>query len=80
MTGRDSSRSRPSPAGASPPSSRDQPGQRAGGVHRRLSIELIEDFYWDISQVYDRFDTDPSTTATSGTDWGVISGLRYTFD
>jgi hypothetical protein len=55
-------------------------GRYRVNVDGRLSIELLGDFYWDISQVYYRFDTDPSTTATSGTDWGVISGLRYTFD
>ncbi len=46
----------------------------------RLSLELIEDLFWDISQVYYRFDSDPSATASSGTDWGVISGVRYKFD
>jgi hypothetical protein len=55
-------------------------GRYRVNVDGRLSIELVEDLYWDISQVYYRFDTDPSTIATSGTDWGVISGIRYTFD
>jgi hypothetical protein len=44
------------------------------------SIELvIEDLFWDISQVYYRFDSDPSATAASRHDYGFVTGLRYKF-
>lgn len=43
----------------------------------RLSLELFEDFFWDVSQIYYRYDTDPSQAAASRDDWGIISGLRY---
>lgn len=46
----------------------------------RFSLELVSDLYWDLGQVYYRFDSDPSEEATSGTDWGVVSGLRYKFN
>jgi hypothetical protein len=45
----------------------------------RVSLELVKDFFWDISQVYYRFDSDPPETAASRDDYGIISGLRYTF-
>ena len=46
----------------------------------RISLELIEDLFWDIGQVYFRYDSDPSQTASSRTDWGIVSGLRYKFN
>ena len=45
----------------------------------RLSFELYKDLFWDISQIYVRYDTAPSTTAASTSDYGIISGLRYKF-
>lgn len=46
----------------------------------RVSLELVEDLFWDIGQAYYRFDSDPSKTAASQVDWGVVSGLRYKFN
>ena len=34
---------------------------------------------WDIGQVYYRFDSDPSLTADSTDDFGIVTGLRYEF-
>lgn len=46
----------------------------------RISLEFIKDLFWDISQVYYRFDSDPSKTAESSEDYGIITGLRYKFN
>jgi len=46
----------------------------------RVSIELVKDFYWDVSQIYYRYDSDPAANAASTTDYGFISGLRYKFN
>jgi hypothetical protein len=43
----------------------------------RLSLELFKDLFWDISQIYYRYDSQPSTTAASTSDYGIISGVRY---
>lgn len=46
----------------------------------RLSIELgLEDFFWDIGQLYYLYDSEPSNTAISKDDYGIVSGLRYKF-
>ena len=46
----------------------------------RLSLELgLKDFFWDIGQLYYLYDSEPSDTALSKDDYGVISGLRYKF-
>ena len=46
----------------------------------RLSIELgLEDFFWDIGQLYYLYDSKPSNTAISKDDYGIVSGLRYKF-
>ena len=46
----------------------------------RVSIELgVEDLFWDISQIYYRFDSDPSSATASSDDYGFVSGLRYKF-
>ena len=46
----------------------------------RFSLELgIADLYWDLSQLYFRFDSEPSLDATSRSDYGIVTGLRYKF-
>ena len=46
----------------------------------RLSLELgIEDFFWDISQIYYKYDSDPSQEAAAKDDYGIVSALRYKF-
>lgn len=45
----------------------------------RVSLETFKDLFWDVGQVYYRFDSDPSLTADSTADWGIVTGLRYTF-
>lgn len=46
----------------------------------RISLELVKDFYWDIGQLYYRYDSDPSATADSTDDYGILTGLRYKFN
>lgn len=48
-------------------------------VDLRLSLEIVKDLYWDISQFYFRFDTDPSVAASSRTDYGLVTNIRYRF-
>lgn len=55
-------------------------GRYRAHLDGRISLELVTDLFWDISQVYYRYDSDPSETATSTNDWGVVSGIRYTFN
>ncbi len=43
----------------------------------RLSFELIEDLFWDVGQIYYRFDSDPSLAADSRSNYGFVTGLRY---
>ncbi len=44
----------------------------------RLSLELgVKDFFWDIGQLYYRYDSDSSEVATAKDDYGIISSLRY---
>ncbi len=45
----------------------------------RLSLEIIKDLYWDISQFYFRYDSDPSLAASSRTDFGFVTNIRYRF-
>lgn len=45
----------------------------------RVSLETFKDLFWDVGQVYYRFDSDPSLTADSTADWGIVTGLRYNF-
>jgi len=46
----------------------------------RISIELgVADLFWDLSQVYYRFDSDPSLAAAGRDDYGFVTGLRYEF-
>ena len=46
----------------------------------RFSLELmLKDLFWDIGQVYYRYDSDPSTRAEAKDDYGFVSGLRYKF-
>ena len=46
----------------------------------RISFELgVKDLFLDIGQVYYRFDNDPSLTATSTHDYGIVSGVRFKF-
>jgi hypothetical protein len=49
-------------------------------IDARFSIELIKDLFWDLGQVYYRYDSDPSEIAESKLDWGILSGLRYKFN
>lgn len=44
----------------------------------RLSMELgIKDFFWDITQLYYTYDSDPSQEAAARDDYGIVSALRY---
>ena len=45
----------------------------------RISLELHKDLFWDISQIYLRYDSAPSATAESTSDYGIISGLRFKY-
>ena len=46
----------------------------------RLSLELgLEDFFWDIGQLYYLYDSEPSNRVITKDDYGIISGLRYRF-
>jgi hypothetical protein len=45
----------------------------------RLSLEIVKDLFWDISQFYFRFDSDPSLAASSRTDFGFVTNIRYRF-
>lgn len=46
----------------------------------RFSLELIKGLFWDVGQVYFRYDSDPSGLAASKSDWGLVSGLRYKYN
>lgn len=46
----------------------------------RVSLEFVKDLFWDISQIYYRYDSDPSEDAVSTSDFGIVSGLRYKFN
>ena len=43
----------------------------------RLSFDLVKDLFWDVGQIYYRFDSDPSLAADSRSDYGFVTGLRY---
>ena len=45
----------------------------------RISLELLKDFFWDVGQVYYRYDNEPSTEAESTSDYGIVTGVRYKF-
>lgn len=46
----------------------------------RLSLELgVKDFYWDIGQLYYKYDSEPSQAVTSKDDYGIVSALRFVY-
>lgn len=45
-----------------------------------ISLELVKDLFWDITHLYYRYDSDPSTTASSKSDYGIVTGVRYKFN
>lgn len=46
----------------------------------RFSFELFKDLFWDLGQLYYRYDSDPSDLASSKSDWGIVSGLRLKYN
>ena len=42
-----------------------------------VSLELFTDFFWDITQLYYTYDSDPSREAIARDDYGIVSALRY---
>lgn len=50
------------------------------GSSARISFELFKDLFWDLGQLYYRYDSDPSDLASSKSDWGIVSGLRLKYN
>ncbi len=57
-----------------------QEAEPMSGYKSVLSDELLKDLFWDLGQLYYRYDSDPSEFAASKSDWGIVSGLRYKYN
>lgn len=55
-------------------------GRYRFSANSRFSFELVKDLYWDLGNIYYRYDSDPSDFAASKSDWGIVSGLRYKYN
>lgn len=52
--------------------------RRRANLNFKLKKEFVEDLYWEISYYLD-YDSEPSSDDGETTDYGIVTGLTYTF-
>jgi len=53
-------------------------GRWRASIDTTVSLELVSDLFWDMD-FFANYDSDPLSITGSNTDYGVISGIAYSF-